>query len=258
MYVKLGGSKHPIAYCNLHKATLDFSQMQAKDCLNKKCFHLKKFDVPFWDKRNTKKEQAKGKRQYARAERDEMIAVSNVEIGKGKTYYEEKAVETRSENMLKPITLTEWGKKSDDEKKLWLRKVHEKFPNISPRLYEKALGLSVQWLTRLWKDAGLSKGKNARYYPSPEEVKAWNQFWGITPKEEKPMLKDIEQKIVSQEMGLIDDSTIKPQTMVVLTEEPKVGNVIFVGTMKGTAKDLLNAVMLLGLGDKEISVSFGG
>ena len=248
MYVKLGGSKHPIAYCNLHKATLDFSQMQAKDCLNKKCFHLKKFDVPFWDKRDTKKEQAKGKRQYARAERDEMIAVSNVEIGKGKTYYEEKAVETRSENMLKPITLTECGKKSDDEKKLWLRKVHEKFPNISPRLYEKALGLSVQWLTRLWKDAGLSKGKNARYYPSPEEVKAWNQFWGITPKEEKPMPK-VDKEIV--------DTKVEREPMVVLAEEPKVGNVIFVGTMKGTAKDLLNAVMLLGLGDKEISVSFG-
>ena len=256
MYVKLGGSKHPIAYCNLHKATLDFSQMQAKDCLNKKCFHLKKFDVPFWDKRNTKKEQAKGKRQYARAERDEMIAVSNVEIGKGKTYYEEKAVETRSENMLKPITLTEWGKKSDEEKKLWLRKVHEKFPNISPRLYEKALGLPVQWLTSIWKDAGLSKGKGAKYYPSPEEVKAWNLFWGITLKPKEETTAKAEEKTLDVPAGSILE--VPAGAKVVVAEEPKVGNVIFVGTMKGTAKDLLNAVMLLGLGDKEISVSFGG
>lgn len=253
MYVKLGGSKNPIAYCNLHKATLDFSQMQAKDCLNKKCFHLKKFDVPFWDKRDTRKKQAKGKRQYARAERDEMIAVSNVEIGKGKAYYDEKAVETRSENMLKPITLTGWGKKSDEEKKQWLRKMHEKFPNISPRLYERALGLAPQMLTRQWKNAGLSQGKNHRYYPSPEEVKEWNLFWGITQKPKEETTVKVEEKTVNVPAGGILE--VPAGTKVVVEEEPKVGKVVYMGTLRGKAEDVLAVMRKLGIADREISVN---
>lgn len=47
--------KNPVAYCKLHKASISKKQMDIKGCLKRGCYHLSKYNHPFWEQRSRKK-----------------------------------------------------------------------------------------------------------------------------------------------------------------------------------------------------------
>ena len=48
-YIMLGGSKNPVGYCAYHKATLSTKQLKAKECLQKNCNRLIKYEHEYWN-----------------------------------------------------------------------------------------------------------------------------------------------------------------------------------------------------------------
>lgn len=61
----MGGSSDPVAFCAYHKMTLSKQQMKSKECLQKECPRLIKYDHPYWVQR----EQEKVKKQQRKEEK---------------------------------------------------------------------------------------------------------------------------------------------------------------------------------------------
>jgi len=58
-----GYSANCCAYCKLHRCGMTAKQMKKKDCLNKQCYHLEKYeDHPIWEQRRRKKEKRKAEK----------------------------------------------------------------------------------------------------------------------------------------------------------------------------------------------------
>lgn len=55
-------SNNSCAYCWKHCLSLTPKQVKTRGCLGKQCDALKKFDHPFWDAREAKKEQRRARK----------------------------------------------------------------------------------------------------------------------------------------------------------------------------------------------------
>lgn len=74
-YIKLGGSSNPVGYCHYHRMTLSTKQLKSKQCLEKNCNRLSKYEEHgFWkqlEEQNKKKEQLKQKRKMEKKQAKE-------------------------------------------------------------------------------------------------------------------------------------------------------------------------------------------
>ena len=58
----------PAAYCALHKCVLSVKQIRMKECIPKKCWHMRRLEHPYWKTRqdrrrirNERRERMKGR-----------------------------------------------------------------------------------------------------------------------------------------------------------------------------------------------------
>ena len=70
-YIHLGGSSNPVGYCTYHKATLSVNQLKSKECLQKKCRRLIKYNHEYWNQLEQKK-QAKQKLKEKKKKEEKM------------------------------------------------------------------------------------------------------------------------------------------------------------------------------------------
>ena len=57
-------SNKAIAYCRYHKCGITEKQIECKNCCEKQCYYLVKYeDKNYWRKKNAKKQQRKAKKQ---------------------------------------------------------------------------------------------------------------------------------------------------------------------------------------------------
>lgn len=70
-YIRLGGSQNPVGYCAYHKATLSVNQLKGKECLQKNCDRLIKYDHDYW-KQIEKAAQLKKQRKDQRKQQIKM------------------------------------------------------------------------------------------------------------------------------------------------------------------------------------------
>ena len=47
--------KNPVAFCALHGFYLSQANLKARDCLNKRCYHLRRRRHPYWQQREERK-----------------------------------------------------------------------------------------------------------------------------------------------------------------------------------------------------------
>lgn len=271
MYVPLGGSKNPIAYCNYHKATLSKAQMDAKECLNRKCYHLQKFENDYWKKRKKLKASGKAKRQFAREENEEMMETrivtkdekqkalerGNVFVGETRatkpvvhidpTNYDEQDVKVRAERAYtpKPLTKETFKAYSFEARKKWLDAMQVKFPNIGQAKYEAAMGFGRNSLQHTFEKCEF-KRVYRKNIPEGEQV-MWDRFWGIDEKPKEAV------KAIIEEVKESPAEEVK-ETKTPVKEEPIVP-VGISGTLRGNAKDIWAVLKMLGMTDREIEVT---
>ena len=70
-YIMLGGSKNPVGYCTYHKATLSANQLKSKECLQKKCRRLIKYNHEYWNQLERNR-QLKQQRKEEKKRREKM------------------------------------------------------------------------------------------------------------------------------------------------------------------------------------------
>ena len=70
-YIMLGGSKNPVGYCAYHKTTLSTKQLKAKECLQKNCNRLIKYDHEYWNQLERNR-QLKQQRKEEKKRREKM------------------------------------------------------------------------------------------------------------------------------------------------------------------------------------------
>ena len=58
-------ARSPCAYCKQKNVSLTWKQVKAKKCLQKKCWHLVKYDHEVWHQRELTKERKKANKQIA-------------------------------------------------------------------------------------------------------------------------------------------------------------------------------------------------
>ena len=57
-------SNNCCAYCKLHKCAITVKQMKIKDCLQKQCWHLEKYeDHAYWKQREDMKQKRKSRKE---------------------------------------------------------------------------------------------------------------------------------------------------------------------------------------------------
>jgi len=54
---------NPPAYCALHKCCLSTKNMKKRQCIQKKCYHLRKLDHPLWTQRESAKQKRKARKE---------------------------------------------------------------------------------------------------------------------------------------------------------------------------------------------------
>lgn len=279
VYVPLGGSKNPIAYCNYHKATLSKAQMDAKECLNRKCYHLQKFENDYWKKRKKLKASGKAKRQFAREENEEMMETrivtkdekqkalerGNVFVGETRatkpalhidpTNYDEQDVKVRAERAYtpKPLTKETFKALSFEERKKWLLAMQAKFPNVGQAKYEAAMGFGRNAMQHIFEKCQI-KRTHKKVVPEGEQV-MWDRFWGV---DEKP--KEVKESVVEAVKETIKEAVIAENKETNVKEEPRVPfaryfRVGISGTLRGKAKDIWEVLKMLGMTDSEIEVT---
>lgn len=55
--------KNPPAYCKLHHCHLSMKNMRKRRCIEKKCYHMRKLDHPFWEYREDLKRKRKARKE---------------------------------------------------------------------------------------------------------------------------------------------------------------------------------------------------
>lgn len=67
-----GNSDNCCGYCQLHHCAMTVKQMRAKECLQKQCWHLTKYEEhPYWIQRASMKQKRKDRKERM----DQYIAV---------------------------------------------------------------------------------------------------------------------------------------------------------------------------------------
>lgn len=56
--------KSPVAFCRLHRKHLSSKQLRKKRCIEKNCYHLKKYEHKFWKLKAIKKVIGKAKDKH--------------------------------------------------------------------------------------------------------------------------------------------------------------------------------------------------
>ena len=76
-YIMLGGSKNPVGYCAYHKATLSTKQLKSKECLQKNCNRLIKYEHEYWNQlernRQLKQQQKEEKKKREKMEKEKEL-----------------------------------------------------------------------------------------------------------------------------------------------------------------------------------------
>ena len=76
-YIHLGGSSNPVGYCTYHKATLSANQLKSKECLQKKCRRLIKYNHEYWNqlgqKKQAKRELKEKKKKEEKMEKEKEL-----------------------------------------------------------------------------------------------------------------------------------------------------------------------------------------
>lgn len=159
------------------------------------------------------------------------------------TDYDENDVKARAERAiaeydLKPLTRKEYLRMSDAESERWHKAFRRMFPDVGARFLAEVIGVSRCVVTRKFKQTGISRTVGTRCNRKDEERLL---EWFSAGKEE-----------AENNVEPLNKPTQMPTFVV--GEQPKVGEVKFVGTLKGKAKDVLETMVMLGLSEKEIEV----
>lgn len=62
-WIQLGGSQNPVGYCHYHGFTMSKNQIKSKQCLEKNCPRLEKYDCDYWVQLEKNKLRTKELRQ---------------------------------------------------------------------------------------------------------------------------------------------------------------------------------------------------